>query len=114
MLAGTDKVKVFTLYLVHHGIHLGKAHNAGNDIRADHERRHTVCKASVDHKIPCIAYHSRVQSGNISHEIIETVSCNTSCAVKIYAFQFFHYIGVVRYLKIRYHRLTETLNLHIL
>ena len=83
MLAGTDKVKVFTLYLVHHGIHLGKAHNAGNDIRADHKGRYAVSKAPVYHEIPCIAYHSGVQSGNITHKIIEAVSCNTSGAVKV-------------------------------
>ena len=86
MLAGTDKIQVFALYLIHHGIHFRKTHNAGNNIGTDHERRYTVSKASVDHEIPCIAYHSRMQSGNITHQVIEAVACNTSCAVKVDTF----------------------------
>ena len=32
VLACSDEVQILALYLVHHGIHLGKAHYAGYDV----------------------------------------------------------------------------------
>ena len=58
MLTCSDQVQIFSLDLIHHGIHLGKAHNAGHHIAADHERRYTISKASAYHEISCIRDHS--------------------------------------------------------
>ena len=81
MFGSTDQVKIFAFDLVHHSIHFRKAHNACYNIASDHERRYTVGKASVNHEISCICDNCGMQSCNIAHQIVETVSCNLSCAV---------------------------------
>ena len=58
MLTGSDEVQIFSLNLIHHSVHLCKTHNACNHIAADHERRHTVGKSSVNHEITGIGNHS--------------------------------------------------------
>ena len=55
-----------------------------------------------------------MKSCNISHKIIESVSGHLSCTVKVDSVQFFHYIGMIRYLKIRNKRLTELFDFYIL
>ena len=113
MLTGTDKIEVLALDLVHHGIHLCKAHNAGNNFASDHERRYTVSKTSVDHKIPGVRNNCRMKSCDVTHQVIETVTCNTSCSIKVYTMEFFHDLCMIRDLKIRYLGLTKTLNLNV-
>ena len=66
MLGGTDQIEVFALDLIHHVLHLRKAHYAVNDSGADHERRHVVGKTAVDHEISCIGKDRRMKSGNIA------------------------------------------------
>ena len=113
MLTGTDQVKVLSLDLVHHGIHLCKAHNAGNHIAADHERRYAVSKSSVDHEIAGIGNYCRMQSGNIAHQIIKSVSGYTSCSIQVDTVKAFHDFCMIRNFEIRYHRLTKLFDLHI-
>ena len=67
MLAGTDQIQVFALDLIHHGVHFSKAHNAGDHVAADHERRHAVGEAPADHKIPGIGDHCGVKPCDVSH-----------------------------------------------
>ena len=55
-----------------------------------------------------------MQSGNIAHQVIETVSGNLSGAVQINAVETLHDLGMVRDLEIRNYRLTESLDLHVL
>ena len=113
MLAGTDQIEILALDLIHHGIHLGKAHNACYYIAADHKGRYTVGKAASDHEVSCIGNHCRVKSGNIAHQIVEAVSCYSSGSIQINAVKTLHDICVVGDLKIRNHWLTELLDLYI-
>ena len=83
VLTGTDQVEVFTLDLVHHGIHLGETHYAGNHFRANHEGGDAVGEAAVDHEITGIGDHSGVKAGNVTHEIVEAVACNLACGIQV-------------------------------
>ena len=114
VLAGSDQVEILSLDLIHHGIHLCKAHNACHHIAADHERRNAVGEASVDHEIPCVGDHGRVESCNIPHQVVKAVSGNLSGAVQIDSVKALHNLCMVWNLKIRHNRLAVLLNLHIL
>ena len=87
MLTGTDQIKILALDLVHHRIHLCKAHNSGHDIAADHIRRNAVGKTSADHKITRIRKYCRMQSCNIAHQIVEAISGYTSGRIHINTIQ---------------------------
>ena len=67
MFAGSDQVKILSLDLVHHSIHLVKTHNACYNVAADHEWRYTVSKSTVDHEISGVGDNCGMQSGNITH-----------------------------------------------
>ena len=114
VLAGSDEVEILSLYLVHHGVHLLEAHDAGDDIAPYHVRRYAVCKAPVYHEISGICRDSRVKSGDISHKIVETVPRHLSGSVHIHPVESLHDLRVIRYIKVRHHRLPESLDLHIL
>ncbi len=113
MFTCSDQIQILAFDLVHHGIHLGKAHYAGNNIASDHKWRYAVCKSSVNHKIPGIAYYRRVKSCNITHKIIETVSRNTSCCIQVNTVEAFHDIRMIGYLKIGNHRLAVLCYLNV-
>ena len=55
-----------------------------------------------------------MKSGNIAHQVIETVSRHSSGRVQINTVKPLHNICVVRNLKIRHHGLTEPLHFHVL
>ena len=114
MLAGTDQIQVLALDLVHHSVHLCEAHNAGYHIAADHERRYAVGKASVDHEVAGISQHCGMQSCDVAHQVVETISGYLSCAVQVDAVEALHNLSVIRNLEIRYHRLAVALNLYVL
>ena len=44
-----DRIQIFAFDFVHHGIHLGKTHNAGNYVAADHKWRYAVSTVSYTH-----------------------------------------------------------------
>ena len=54
-----------------------------------------------------------MKSCDVTHQVIETVTCNTHCSIKVYTMEFFHDLCMIRDLKIRYLGLTETLNFHV-
>ena len=114
MLTCSDQVKILTFDLVHHSIHLRKAHNACNNVASDHERRYAVSKSPVDHEISCIGNYCGMKACDITHQIIESVTGNTSCAVKIDSIKILHDICMIRNFKIRNNRLTKFLNLYVL
>ena len=114
MLTGTDQIQIFSFNLIHHSVHLRKAHNAGYDIAADHERRDAVGKAAADHKVSRVGEDGRMQAGNVAHQIIEAVSGNTAGAVQIDTVKALHDIRMVGNLKIRNDRLSKALDLYIL
>ena len=109
MLGCTDQVEVFALDLIHHVLHLGKTHNARNDGRTDHERRHVICEAAVDHKISCIGKDRRVKSRDIALEVIESVTAGLSCGIQIDTVEGLHDVHMIRNFEIRNDRLAETL-----
>ena len=114
MLTCTDQVKILTLDLVHHSVHLSKAHNTCNNVASDHERRYTVSKSTIDHEISCVGNYCGMKTCDVSHQIIESVTCNTSCAVKIDSVKALHDICMIWNFEIRNNRLTEFLDLYVL
>ena len=114
MLTCTDQIQVFTLYFVHHGIHLCKAHNSCYYITSDHKWRNAVSKSSVDHEISCIRNNCRVKSCNISHKVIESISGYFSGTFKVDSIKAFHNICMIWNFVIRYDRLTEFFNFNVL
>ena len=113
VLGCTDQIQVLALNLVHHRIHLFKTHNACHDIATDHKRRYAVSKSTVDHKISRIRDHCGMQSRDVAHQIIETVTRYLSGSVKINTVKTAHNVCMIRNLKIGNHRLTKLLDLHI-
>ena len=114
MLRGADEIEVLPFYLIHHRVHLGKAHNSVYNGGADHKRRHAVGEALVYHKIARIGEHGGMKPRDIAHKIVKAVSGNAPRGVKVYAAEALHYLGVVGYLVIRHDGLAEFLQLHIL
>ena len=113
MFAGSDQIQIFAFDFVHHGIHLGKTHNAGNYVAADHKWRYAVSKSTVDHEITCVCDHCGMQSCDVSHQVIESVSGNFSCTVKVDTVERFHDFCMVWDFKIRNNRLTEAFDLYV-
>ena len=113
MFAGTDQVKILALDLVHHRIHLVKAHNARNNVASDHKRRNDISKSTVDHEITRIGNHCRMKARDITHQIIETVSCNFSCRIKINTIETLHDVCVIWDFEIRYDRIAKFFDLYI-
>ena len=113
MLTGTDQIQVFAFDLVHHSIHLCEAHNTCYNIAADHERRYTISKASIDHEVTGICNNCRMKSCNISHQIVKAITCNTSCTVQINSVKAFHNICMIWNFKIRNYWFTEFFNFNI-
>ena len=113
MFACADKIEILALNFIHHRVHLGKAHDSCDHFAANHERRHTVGEAPVNHKVAGIGNNRRVKSGDIAHEIIETVARNLASRVEVNAVEFFHYLGVIRNLKIRNLGFTVALDFNI-
>ena len=114
VLAGSDQVQILALDFVHHRLHLSEAHNAIYDVSVDHERRYAVGKSSVDHEVSCIRKDCRVETCDVAHQIIKSVSGNLSCCVQIDSVEGLHNVGVIRDFKIRYNRLAETLCFYVL
>ncbi len=113
MLGSTDQIEILSLDLVHHGIHFLKTHDTRHHIAADHKRRYTVGKATVNHEISRIRDHCRMKSGDITHQIIEAIACYLACRIQINSVKTAHNVGVIGNLKIRNNRLTKLLDLHI-
>ena len=114
MLGSTDQVQILALDLVHHVFHLGKAHDAGHHVTVDHERRHHIGEAPVDHEIPGVAQDRAVQPGNVSHQVIEAVAAGLAGRVQVNAGQPLHDIHVVGNFPFRHHGLTVALDFHVL
>ena len=113
MLGSSDQVEILALDLVHHGIHLIKTHNAGYYVGTDHKRRYTVSESAVDHEISCVRDNCGVDSCNVAHQVVESVSGNFSCCIKIDTVETLHNVCVIWNLKIRNNRLTKLLDLYV-
>ena len=55
-----------------------------------------------------------MKSCNITHQIVETVARYLSGTVQIDSVEALHDVGMIRYLKIRYHRFAVSLHFHVL
>ena len=114
VFAGADQVQIFTLDLVHHVLHFGEGHDARHHVTVDHEGRHAIGEATINHEITSIAQNSRMQPGNIPHQVIEAIAAGLAGAVQINTIQPLHDVHMVRHLEIRHLGLAEALQLHIL
>ena len=54
-----------------------------------------------------------MQSCNISHQIVESISCHSSCSIKVNSVKRFHNLCMIRDFKIRNNRLSKSLYLNI-
>ena len=114
MLGSTDQVQILTFDLIHHSFHFCEAHNTVYYAAADHERRDTISESLVDHEVSCVADHCGMDSCSIAHQVIETVTTGTSCALLVQTVQTIQNICMIRNLKIRNYGLTKLLDLYVL
>ena len=113
MFGGADQIEVLTLYLVHHGVHLGLAHDSLDDVAVYHEGGYAVSEALVYHEIPGIGQNGAVKSRDVSGQVIETVARDSSGSVHVYSVERFHYLRMVGNLEIRDCGLAESLYLDV-
>ena len=113
VLAGADEIQVLPFDLVHHGVHLGEAHDAGDHVGADHKGRDAVSKAFSDHEIPGVGDDGLVQPGDVAQQIVEAVAGHPARRVHVDAVEALHDLRMVRDVKIGDLRLAEALQLHI-
>ena len=113
VLRCADQVQVLALDLVHHGVHLGKGHDARHHRAADHERRDVVVEALSDHEVSGIGKYCRVKSRDIAHQVIEAVAGDAPGAVQIDAVKSLHDLCVIRDLIGRNHRIAVFCQLYV-
>ena len=113
MLRGSDQVEILALNLIHHGIHLVETHNTCYDVGTDHKRRYTVSKSAVDHEISCVRDDCGMNSCDVTHQVIESVSGYLSCCIKVDAVETLHNVCVIWNLEIRNNRLAKFLDLYV-
>ena len=113
MFGCADQIEILPLDLVHHGIHLVKTHNTGHNVGTDHKWRNTVSKSAVDHEIPCISDYRRMNSCDIPHQVIKSVSSYLSGSIKINSVKTFHNIRMIWDFEIRNIWITEFFDLHV-
>ena len=113
MLTGTDQVQILPFDLVHHALHLRKAHNTGNYVAADHVGGNEICKATIDHEVPGIGQNGGMEPGDVTAEIVKAVSAGFPGTVDVDAVELFHDIHMIGDFKLRYKGIPEALHLHI-
>ena len=113
VLRRADQVEVFSLDLVHHGVHLIEAHDAGHDVASDHKWRHHIGESSSDHEVSRVSDHCGMKPRDVAHQIVEAVSGHAAGGVEVDAREAGHDVRVIGDLKIRNERLAEFLDLHV-
>ena len=113
MLTRADQVEILPFDLVHHVLHLGKAHHAVHDVAADHKGRHIIGETLVDHEIPCIGKDGGMQAGDISPQVIKAVAARFARAVQIDAAKALHDLHMIGHLIFRHAGLSKALELHV-
>ena len=114
MLTRSDQIQVLALNFIHHRVHLREAHDAVNNGAANHVRRDHISKSLVNHEITRVGKDSRMQSCDVSEQIIESVAGDAAGRIEIDAVERLHNFRVVRNFKIRNNRFAKLLNLNIL
>ncbi len=113
MLRGADEVEVLPLDLIHHGVHIGLAHDALHHVAADHIGRDTEGKALVDHEVPGIGQHRLMEAGDIAQQVVEAVAGDPTGGVHINAAKPLHDLGMVGDVESGHSRFAEPLHLHV-
>ena len=114
MFARADEIEVLALDLIHHAVHLFEAHDARNDVGADHEGRDAVGEALADHEVACIGEHRGMQARHVAREIVKALAARPSRAVDIDALELFQNVEVIRDFEIGHLGLQEALALDVL
>ena len=113
VFTGTDEVQVLPLDFIHHGVHIGLAHDALHHIAVDHEGGDAEGEALADHKVPGIGQHRFVEPGHIAQQVVEAAARDTAGGVHVYTIKALHNIDVIGDLVVGHHRLTKALDLHV-
>ena len=113
VLAGANQIQVLALDFIHHGVHVGLAHDALHHVTVDHKRGNAIGEALVDHEIPAIGQHGLVEPGNIAHQIVKSVAGNPPGGVHVDAVEALHDLRVIGNIELRQLGLAEALDLHI-
>ena len=114
VLARADQVQVLALDFIHHVLHLGKAHHAGDDFAADHEGRDEIGEAAADHEIAGIGENCGGQPRDIAFQIVKAVAAGLARAVQVYPAQALHDIHVIGDFKVGHGRFAEALHFDVL
>ena len=113
VLTGADEVQVLPLDLIHHGFHVGLAHDALHHVSVDHEGGDAEGEALVDHKVPGVGQHRLVEPGHIPHQVVEAIARHPAGSVHVHPVEALHDLGVVGDLKGGGGGFAEPLHLHI-
>ena len=113
MLGGADKVEILPLDLIHHGVHLGLAHDALHHVAVDHEGGDAEGEALVDHEVAGVGQHRLVEAGDVAHQVVEARAGYPAGGVHVDAVEGLHDLGVVGDFKGGGCCLAEALHLHV-
>ena len=109
MFRCTDQIQIFAFDLIHHVFFFSERHDTVNSCASDHERRNTVGEALVDHEVTGIGQNGGMQTGNVSHQIIETVTGYPAGCILIQTIESGHDVSMIRNFKIRDFRFAKAL-----
>ena len=113
VLAGADQIEILALDLIHHGVHIGLAHDALHHVAVDHKGGDAVGEALVDHKVAGVGKHCLVQPGDVAQQVVEAAAGHPSRRVQINAVKPLHDVGMIGHLEIGGLGIAEALHLHI-
>ena len=113
VLGGADEVEILSLDLIHHGVHLGLAHDALHHVAVDHEGGDAEGEALVDHEVAGVGQHRLVEAGDVAHQVVEAGAGYPAGGVHVDAVEGLHDLGVVGDFKGGNRRLAEALYLYV-
>ena len=113
MLGGANEVEILSLDLIHHGVHLGLAHDALHHVAVDHEGGDAEGEALVDHEVAGVGQNRLVEAGDVAHQVVEAGAGYPAGGVHVDAVKGLHNLGVVGDLIRGHHGLAEALHLHV-
>ena len=113
MFRCTDQIKVFAFNFVHHSFHFWEGHNAFNNVAMHKEWRDNVCEAFANHKVTCVSQNSFVQTCNVTQQVVETRTCNTTSGFKVNTAQAVKNVSVVWDFPFWNNWFTKVLNINV-
>ena len=79
----------------------------------NHKGWNAVGEALVDHKVPGVGNHRRLEPGNVPHQVVKAVAAGLAGAVQVDAPKALHNLRVVGHLEVGHHRLPKPLDFHV-